>query len=69
MFYFFVQVFVSLGLILTTFYIFNKKEITNLENLIILFIFNICMFCLYQNIGILYMIFFIDFYIVILLSL
>ena len=40
MFYFFVQVFVSLGLILTTFYIFNKKEITNLENLIILFIFD-----------------------------
>ena len=31
MFYFFIQVFVSLGLILTTFYIFNKKEITNLE--------------------------------------
>ena len=57
MFYFFVQVFVSLSLILTIFYIYNKKEITNLENLIILFIFNICMFCLYQNIGILYMIF------------
>ena len=55
MFYYIIEVLTSLFIILTTFSIFNKKEITILEILILLFIFNISMFTIYLNLNIIYL--------------
>lgn len=56
MFYFFIQVIVSLVILFFIFYYFNQKEITILEILVLLFIFNICIFSIYNNLNILYII-------------
>lgn len=57
MFLFFIKVFISLIIILFTFYIFSKKEIKILEIIILLFIFNIILFSLYNEIKVLYIVF------------
>ena len=52
MFYFFIKIIFYLLIILLAYYFFNKKEITILEIIILLFLFNICIFSLYSNISI-----------------
>lgn len=56
MFYFIFKIFISLIILLLIFHIFNKKEITILEIIIMLFVFNIIIFSLYNNLGILFVI-------------
>lgn len=56
MFYFFIQVITSLIIIMFTYHIFKKNEITILEIIILLFIFNICLIGLYNSINIIYII-------------
>ena len=56
MFYFIFQIFVSLIILLLIFHILNKKEITILEVIILLFIFNIIIFSLYNKYSILFVI-------------
>ena len=51
MFYFIIKCLVYLMIITFSYYYFNKKQITILEILILLFIFNICLFSLYHNIN------------------
>jgi len=53
MFYFTFKILFYLLIIYFVYYILNKKEITILEILILLFIFNICIYSLYNNINIL----------------
>ena len=52
MFYFVIKIIFCLLIIFTVYYIFNKKEIKILETLILLFIFNICIYSIYNNISI-----------------
>ena len=54
MFYFFIQIIVSLVILFFTYTIFNKKEFTILEIIILLLIFNISSFSLYKELNILY---------------
>ena len=54
MIYFILKTISYLIIILLTYYLFNKKEITILETIILLFIFNICLFSLYNNINLIY---------------
>ena len=49
MFYFIIKCLVYLMIITFSYYYFNKKQITILEILILLFILNICLFSLYHN--------------------
>ena len=49
MFYFSFKIFLYLLIILVVYYVFNKKAITVLEFIILLFIFNITLFSLYNN--------------------
>ena len=56
MFYFFIQVITSLIIIMFTYHIFKKNEITILEIIILLFIFNICLIGLYNSLNIIYII-------------
>jgi len=49
MFYFIFKIIVYLIILLFTFYLFNKREMTILEIIILLFIFNICLFSLYNK--------------------
>ena len=49
MFYFIIKCLVYLMIITFSYYYFNRKQITILEILILLFIFNICLFSLYHN--------------------
>lgn len=49
MFYFIIKCLVYLMIIAFSYYYFNKKPITILEILILLFILNICLFSLYHN--------------------
>ncbi|MBQ8472657.1 MAG: DUF421 domain-containing protein [Bacilli bacterium] len=56
MFYFFIQVITSLIIIMFTYHIFKAKEITILETIILLFIFNICLIGLYNSINIIYIV-------------
>ena len=51
MFYFIIKILFYLIIIYFTYYIFNKKEIGILEIIILLFIFNICIYSLYNNIS------------------
>lgn len=51
MFSFTIKVFFYLMIIFSSYYIFNKKEIKILESIIILFIFNICIYSLYNDIN------------------
>jgi len=44
MFYFIIKIFICLIIILISYYLLNKKEINVLERLILLFIFNICIY-------------------------
>ncbi len=55
MFYYIVEVITSLFILLTIFTIFNKKEISILEIIILLFVFNISMFTIYFNLNIIYL--------------
>ena len=57
MFYFILKVLVTLIILIFIYHVFNKKEITILEILILLFIFNIDIFCLYKDLNIIYMFF------------
>ena len=52
MFYFFIKIIIYLLIILTTYYFFNKKEITILEIIVLLFIFNVCIYSLYNKFNI-----------------
>ena len=52
MFYFTFKILFYLLVMFSIYYIFNKKEITILEIIILLFIFNICMYSLYNNVNI-----------------
>ena len=52
MFYFFIKIIVYILIIYLIYYHFQKKEITILEIIILLFIFNILIFSLYSNISI-----------------
>ena len=54
MFYFIINVLVCLFILLSIYTLFNRKEITILEILILLFILNICIFTLYNSINIFY---------------
>ena len=54
MFYFIIQVLISLFILLSIYTLFNQKEITILEILILLFILNICIFTIYSSINIFY---------------
>lgn len=54
MFSFFIHIFVDIIILMTVFHIFNKKEITILETLVLLFIFNIIIFVLDKELNILY---------------
>ena len=56
MFYFFIQIITSLIIIIFTYHIFKKNEITILETIILLFIFNICLFGLYNSLNVIYII-------------
>ena len=51
MFYFIIKCLVYLMIITFSYYYFNRKQITILEILILLFIFNICLFSLYHDIN------------------
>ena len=52
MFYFIFQITFYLILIYLVYYIFNQNEITTFENIVMLFILNICIYSLYNNISI-----------------
>ena len=52
MFSFTIKIIFYLIIVLTNYYIFNKKEIRILEIIILLFIFNICIYSLYINLNI-----------------
>ena len=52
MFYFTFKVLFYLVIIYISYYIFNKKDITILEIIILLFIFNICLYSMYNNLSI-----------------
>jgi len=51
MFLLFIKILFYLIIVLGSFYVFNKKEIKILEILILLFIFNICIYSLYNNVS------------------
>ena len=51
MFYFFIKIFFYIIILLTIYNYFQKNQITILEIIILLFIFNICIFSLYSNIS------------------
>ncbi len=55
MFYYIIEVLTSLFIIFITYTIFNKKEITILETIILLFVFNISLFTIYFNLNIIYL--------------
>ena len=55
MFYYIIEVLTSLFILFSIYTIFNRKEITILEVLILLFIFNISMFTIYLNLNIIYL--------------
>ena len=51
MFFFVIKIIFYLIIVLTSYFIFDKKEIRILEIIILLFIFNICIYSLYNNIS------------------
>jgi len=57
MFYYISKILVSLVILMLIFHLFNQKEITILEVLILLFIFNIIIFSLFNNLSILFIFF------------
>ena len=54
MFYFTIKIISYMIILLTTYYLLNKKTINILEIIILLFIFNTCIFSLYNNLSIIY---------------
>ena len=52
MFYFVIKIIISLIIIILSYYLLNRKEINVLERLILLFIFNICMYSFNNNLTI-----------------
>ena len=57
MFYFFIEIMISLIILFLAYSLFNRKEINVLEIIILLLIFNVCIFSLYKELNILYTIF------------
>ena len=54
MFFFLIKVIFYILIIFGVYYIFNKKEIDILEIIILLFIFNICIYSMYNNLNIIF---------------
>lgn len=54
MFYFLIKIIFYLIIVFSSYYILNKKSISILEIIVLLFVFNICIYSLYKNLLIIY---------------